>query len=80
MGNHQTDLASLIAALGGRHNIVAVEPCVTRLRFELRDPDTVNTRALRPPLCFGATVVGHAVQVIVGPGADADADDLRALL
>ncbi|EEH64447.1 phosphotransferase system, EIIB [Gleimia coleocanis DSM 15436] len=65
----------LIEALGGSDNIEAVEPCITRLRFEIIDPAKVDVAKLRQPLCYGATVLGKAVQVIVGPEAEILLDD-----
>lgn len=66
----------LITALGGSENIVAVEPCITRLRFEIADPTKLDASQLRQPLCYGATVLGKAVQVIVGPEAEILLDDI----
>lgn len=70
----------LIAALGGAENILAVEPCITRLRFEIIDPALVDATRLRQPLCYGATVLGKAVQVIVGPEAEIMLDDILAAM
>ncbi|MDO5060084.1 MAG: PTS transporter subunit EIIB [Actinomycetaceae bacterium] len=73
-------VAQLIEALGKAENIVAVEPCITRLRFEVADPSKVDATKLRQPLCHGATVLGCAVQVIVGPEAEMMLDDVVAQL
>ncbi len=67
----------ILQALGGVENIVVVEPCVTRLRFEVRDRALVDLAQLQPPLCYGATVMGTAVQVIVGPNAEIAMDEIR---
>lgn len=69
-------LGAIVTALGGVDNIRAVEPCVTRLRFEVADPGVVDVAACKPPLCFGATLVGTACQVIVGPQAEILAEEL----
>ncbi|MCS4484805.1 PTS transporter subunit EIIB [Gleimia sp. 6138-11-ORH1] len=68
--NETERIAQLIAALGGTDNILAVEPCITRLRFEVADATEVDATKLHQPLCHGATVLGCAVQVIVGPEAE----------
>ncbi|MDO5729450.1 MAG: PTS transporter subunit EIIB [Actinomycetaceae bacterium] len=73
-------VAQIVDALGGADNIGAVEPCVTRLRFEVHDATAVDQSRLRPPLCYGATILGSAVQVIVGPEAEVMMDDLVELL
>ncbi|MDU0968747.1 MAG: PTS transporter subunit EIIB [Actinomycetaceae bacterium] len=70
-------VARIIDALGGMDNIRAVEPCITRLRFEVVDPGLVDTGVLNPPVCYGASLVGTAVQVIVGPQAELLLDELR---
>ena len=67
----------ILQALGGVENIVVVEPCVTRSRFEVRDRALVDLAQLQPPLCYGATVMGTAVQVIVGPNAEIAMDEIR---
>ena len=67
----------ILQALGGVENIEVVEPCVTRLRFEVRDRALVDLAQLQPPLCYGATVMGTAVQVIVGPNAEIAMDEIR---
>ncbi|MDO4613788.1 MAG: PTS transporter subunit EIIB [Actinomycetaceae bacterium] len=72
--NDTQKIRDIVDVLGGIGNVYAVEPCVTRLRFEVVDPTIVDASRLRQPLCFGASVVGTAVQVIVGPAADRLAD------
>lgn len=69
-------LSEIVSALGGVGNIVAVEPCITRMRFEVKDPGVVEMGELRPPLCFGASLVGTACQVIVGPQAEILTEEL----
>lgn len=32
----------LLAGLGGAENIIEIEPCITRLRIELKDPLKLN--------------------------------------
>ena len=36
----------ILAGLGGAENIVEIEPCITRLRTEVRDGSKVNQAAL----------------------------------
>ncbi len=73
-------IQDIVAALGGAGNIAAAEPCVTRLRFEVHDVDRVQLSQLRQPLCYGATLVGSAVQVIVGPQADILIDEVADII
>ena len=70
----------ILAALGGGANVVDLEPCITRLRVELTDPDRIDESALKQAGAFGVVRSGRVVQVVVGPEADtlaADIDDLR---
>lgn len=68
-----------LAALGGEANVVDLEPCITRLRVEVKDPDVVDEARLKDEGAFGVVRSGHVVQVIVGPEADNLAAELDAL-
>ncbi|MEY9925919.1 PTS system N-acetylglucosamine-specific IIB component [Catenulispora sp. GP43] len=70
----------IIAGLGGADNIVELEPCITRLRTEVRDGSKVNEAALRAAGAHGVMKVGNNVQVVVGPEADAIANDIEDLM
>lgn len=70
---------NIVRELGGVENLVAVEPCITRLRVEVRDPAKVNEEGLREAGAFGVVQQGFAVQVVVGPAADQLAADIDAL-
>jgi N-acetylglucosamine PTS system EIIB component len=70
----------ILAALGGNGNVVDLEPCITRLRVEVTDPQQVDEAALKQTGAFGVVRSGRIVQVIVGPEADnlaAELDGLR---
>ena len=69
----------ILAALGGDTNVVDLEPCITRLRVEVSDPQLVDEVALKATGAFGVVRSGHVVQVIVGPEADAIAAELDGL-
>ncbi|MGK2309383.1 glucose PTS transporter subunit EIIB [Cutibacterium sp. V947] len=69
----------ILAALGGVDNVVSIEPCVTRLRCQVRNCGQVDEQALRRAGVHGVTVQGQGVQVIVGPDADLLASDLEDL-
>lgn len=69
----------ILAALGGQDNVVSVEPCVTRLRCQVRRAQVVDEVALRRAGVHGVTIQGTSVQVIVGPDADLLASDLEEL-
>lgn len=60
----------ILDALGGLSNVVELEPCITRLRVEVRDADSVNEEGLKTAGAFGVVRSGRIIQVIVGPEAD----------
>jgi N-acetylglucosamine PTS system EIIB component len=70
----------ILAGLGGGDNIVTLEPCITRLRVELRDASRLDERRLRAAGAFGVLKVGNAVQVVVGPQADTIEQEMRRLM
>jgi PTS system N-acetylglucosamine-specific IIB component len=69
----------IVAALGGTDNIVEIEPCITRLRTEVRDASLVDEAALKAAGAHGVLTAGTVVQVIVGPEADTIASDIEDL-
>lgn len=70
----------ILAALGGTDNIIEIEPCITRLRCELKDGTLADERALRGAGAHGVLKAGAVVQVIVGPEADTIASDIEDLM
>ncbi len=72
---------ALLAALGGRSNIRAVETASTRLRINIADTAKVDQRAIMSLGMRGVAVAAHNwIHVIVGPEADAAGSSLRQLL
>ncbi len=69
-----------LAALGGAANLKSVDACTTRLRLRVARMADVDEAALRG---LGARGLVHpggdALQVVVGPTADALAGEIRAL-
>ena len=72
--------AQILAALGGKYNIVEIEACITRLRTEVTDPAVVNEAALKAAGAHGVFRAGTIIQVVVGPEADNLAEDIEDLL
>ncbi|GAB3206094.1 glucose PTS transporter subunit EIIB [Nocardia tengchongensis] len=70
----------IVAGLGGADNIVEVEGCITRLRVEVKDPGKVDDKALKAAGAHGVVKMGDAVQVVVGPTADALAEDINDMI
>lgn len=68
-----------IKALGGAENLITVGACTTRLRLDMVDRNKASDADLK---ALGAMAVvrpgkGGSLQVVVGPAADAIADEIR---
>ena len=70
----------ILAGLAGAGNIVEIEPCITRLRTEVKDPSLVDQAALKAAGAHGVIASGSVVQVVVGPEADNLAEDIADLM
>lgn len=72
------EAAALVAALGGRDNLLDIDACTTRLRLRVSSQDKVDEAALRS---LGASGVlrptRDTVQVIIGLRADEIAGNMR---
>ena len=66
----------LIAAFGGRANLVNVDACITRLRMEVADKSQVDHARLKALGAAGVIEVGNNVQAIFGTQADALKHDI----
>jgi PTS system N-acetylglucosamine-specific IIC component len=76
-----TTLSSLLAALGGRSNVRAVETASTRLRINIVDPSAVNETAIASLGLRGVALAApNWLHVIVGPEASTAGASLRQLL
>jgi PTS system N-acetylglucosamine-specific IIC component len=67
----------LIAAFGGRENLVNVDACITRLRMEVADKDKVNKPRLKALGAAGVIEVGNNVQAIFGTQAELLKNDIK---
>ena len=70
----------ILAGLGGADNIVEIEPCITRLRTEVKDGSKVDEAALKKAGANGVMKSGNVVQVVVGPEADTLSEDIADLM
>jgi N-acetylglucosamine PTS system EIICBA or EIICB component len=77
----RADASAILAALGGQSNVREVGAASSRLRIAVTDALKVDEAALRK---LGARAVikptASSVQVVVGPTAEALAEDLKGLL
>ncbi|HVQ49679.1 MAG TPA: glucose PTS transporter subunit EIIB, partial [Mycobacterium sp.] len=70
----------VIAAFGGRENLVNVDACITRLRMEVADKGKVDQDRLKSLGAAGVIEVGNSVQAVFGTDAEAlknDINDIR---
>jgi PTS system N-acetylglucosamine-specific IIC component len=78
---HATALTSAgewVAALGGGENLISVDACTTRLRLTVASQSAVDETLLRRLGARGLVRPSeHALQVVVGPTADALASEIR---
>lgn len=77
----QRELAVLVlAALGGKENLISVDACITRLRLEVKDAAKVNDAELKKLGAAGVLKVGkNGVQAIFGSKAQFIANDIKEL-
>jgi PTS system N-acetylglucosamine-specific IIC component len=70
----------LIAAFGGRDNLVNVDACITRLRMEVADTSRVDQARLKRLGAAGVIEVGNSVQAVFGTQAEALKNDIIEIL
>ena len=70
----------LIAAFGGRANLVNVDACITRLRMEVADTGKVDQARLKALGAAGVIEVGNSVQAVFGTQAEALKNDIIDVL
>jgi len=75
-----TQAEQIVAGLGGADNIEEIEPCITRLRTEVKDASLVDEKALKAAGAHGVMRSGTVIQVVVGTQADTIASDIEDLL
>src|SRR5215469_10936475 len=72
--------AAWVSALGGAANLLSVDACTTRLRLGVASQSPVNEAALKSLGARGLVrPSAHALQVVVGPIADALAEEIRGI-
>jgi PTS system N-acetylglucosamine-specific IIC component len=70
----------VIAAFGGRENLVNVDACITRLRMEVADKSKVDQARLKSLGAAGVIEVGNSVQAVFGTEAEALKNDITDIL
>jgi PTS system N-acetylglucosamine-specific IIC component len=75
-----TKAEKLIAAFGGRENLVSVDACITRLRMEVADTSKVEKERLKSLGAAGVIEVGNSVQAVFGTQAEALKNEILDVL
>jgi N-acetylglucosamine PTS system EIICBA or EIICB component len=70
----------LIAAFGGRENLVSVDACITRLRVEVADKGKVDKARLKNLGAAGVVEVGNSIQAVFGTQAESLKSDIQDAL
>jgi PTS system N-acetylglucosamine-specific IIC component len=70
----------LIAAFGGRENLVNVDACITRLRMDVADKTKVDQARLKALGAAGVIEVGNSVQAVFGTQAEALKNEINDVL
>lgn len=70
----------VIAAFGGRDNLVNVDACITRLRMEVADKTKVDETRLKSLGAAGVVEVGNSVQAVFGTEAEALKNSITEIL
>ena len=60
----------LVTALGGASNIQSLDSCITRLRVQLKETDSINADSFKKLGATNSVVMGNGVQVIFGPRSE----------
>ncbi|MDE6260105.1 MAG: PTS transporter subunit EIIC [Oscillospiraceae bacterium] len=73
--------SGVLAAVGGKGNVSAVDYCTTRLRFEIKDYTAINEKAVKAAGAAGVIRPSkNACQVIIGPKVQFVYDELKKML
>ncbi|MGH9243154.1 MAG: glucose PTS transporter subunit EIIB [Acidimicrobiales bacterium] len=70
----------VLAGLGGAENIVSMEPCITRIRTQLRDRSKLDEKALKRAGAHGVMKIGDSVQVVMGTLSDNIEAEMRRIM
>jgi PTS system N-acetylglucosamine-specific IIB component, Glc family (TC 4.A.1.1.5) len=66
----RTKAQEILAALGGKENLVELESCITRLRLVVKNPGAVDEKRLKALGAVGVMKAGQVVQVVLGTSAE----------
>jgi PTS system N-acetylglucosamine-specific IIB component len=67
----------VIKGLGGPDNIKTSEPCITRIRCDIKDMAKIDEPALKKAGAIAVVKMGKSVQVIMGTLSDNIESEMR---
>lgn len=70
----------VLDGLGGGDNITSMEPCITRIRVQLKDKSLMDEKALKKAGAHGVMKMGDAVQVVMGTKSDNIEAEMRQIM
>ncbi|WP_369692977.1 PTS transporter subunit EIIB [Streptomyces luteocolor] len=79
-GAMRSTAEGVIAGLGGLENIATARVCVTRVRVEVIDPESVDLAVLRALDVHAVAMSGVVVQLVVGSRVHDLAAEIHELL
>jgi len=78
---HSNEVKALIEALGGAKNIIQTDACITRLRMQVKQSQTLNDEDF---IKLGAKGVikpdTHSIQIVLGTRAESVAQQIKEVL
>jgi glucose-specific phosphotransferase system IIBC component len=72
--------ANVLAAFGGKDNIVDLDACITRLRVTVNRPENVQLDRLKALGAAGIWVMGSSFQAIFGIYSDLLKDEIKSIM
>lgn len=81
VGKSGYNVPAILAALGGKDNIVSLDNCITRLRLSVKDMSLVDSVALKNLRAIGVVQLNqHNLQVVIGPQVQSVKDEMAHLM
>lgn len=79
-GNGIYDPKVILAALGGKDNIVSLDNCVTRLRLQVKDPSKLDEKKLKESGALAVMKAEKSVQIVYGAQVQSVKDGVEKLI
>lgn len=72
--------SDLMAAVGGKENVVSIDNCITRLRLELKDINAIDENKIKQSGAVGVIKPGgNALQIIIGTTVEFVAEEFKKI-